>query len=82
MEKFRQLAEPEAAEYAIQAMQAGDAECTQKSSAEDNRVQDRLADVLVTAGEGANAGGSGRVAWRNKRDETGGSSAGPSRAGH
>jgi hypothetical protein len=50
VEKFQQLAEPEAVKYAIGAMQAVDSEYTQKSYAEGNRVRDRLAEGLVAAG--------------------------------
>jgi hypothetical protein len=50
LEKFLQLAEPEAVKYAIGAMQAVDPEYTQKSYAEGNRVRDRLAEGLSTAG--------------------------------
>jgi hypothetical protein len=50
VEKFQQLAEPEAVKYAIGAMQAVDSEYTRKSYAEGNRVRDRLAEGLVAAG--------------------------------
>ena len=50
VEKFQQLAEPEAVKYAIGAMQAVDSEYTLKSYAEGNRVRDRLAEGLSTAG--------------------------------
>lgn len=50
VEKFQQLAEPEAVKYAIGAMQAVDAEYTRKSYDEGNRVRDRLAEGLVAAG--------------------------------
>lgn len=49
IEKFQQLAEPEAVKYAIGAMQAVDAEYTRKSYAEGNRVRDRLAEGLSAA---------------------------------
>lgn len=50
VEKFQQLAEPEAVKYAIGAMQAVDSEYTLKSYAEGNRVRDRLAEGLSAAG--------------------------------
>jgi hypothetical protein len=50
VEKFQQLAGPEAVKYAIGAMQAVDSEYTLKSYAEGNRVRDRLAEGLSTAG--------------------------------
>ena len=50
VEKFQQLAEPEAVKYAIGAMQAVDAEYTKKSYEEGNRVRDRLGEGLSTAG--------------------------------
>lgn len=50
VEKFTRLAEPEAVKYVIGAMQAVDAEYTQNSFAEGNRVRDRLAEGLETAG--------------------------------
>ena len=50
VEKFQQLVEPEAVKYAIGAMQAVDAEYTKKSYEEGNRVRDRLAEGLSTAG--------------------------------
>lgn len=49
LEKFQQLAEPEAVKYAIGAMQAVDADYTLKSYAEGNRVRDRLAEGLAAA---------------------------------
>lgn len=49
-ERFANLAQPEAVKYAIGAMQAVDAEYTQKSFAEGDRVKSQLADGLSTAG--------------------------------
>jgi hypothetical protein len=49
LEKFQQLAEPEAVKYAIGAMQAVDTDYTLKSYAEGNRVRDRLAEGLAAA---------------------------------
>ena len=49
LEKFQRLTEPEAVKYAIGVMQPVDAEYTQKSYDEGNRVRDRLIEGLTAA---------------------------------